>query len=149
MPRGDPCWTQPEYINFALWVDGSSFTVGEVDSIPIVQFQRKSIMLQDPEPSQPSLLYTDMTSEPTTDGEPEPAMMKVPELRTAHLGLLNHHVVLSHQLSVSTWVSTSIGAVSVSHPHGFIGQDTTMASPSLCCGPPSWLYSGSLLGYSS
>lgn len=37
MPRGDPCWTQPEYTNFALWVDGSSFTVEEVDSIPIVQ----------------------------------------------------------------------------------------------------------------
>lgn len=36
----------------------------------------------DPEPSQPSPLSTEMVPEPTADGEPVPAVMKVPAERT-------------------------------------------------------------------
>lgn len=31
MPQGDPCWTLKDYISFSLWVNGSTFTMDEVD----------------------------------------------------------------------------------------------------------------------
>lgn len=34
LPKGDTSWTLEEYISFALWVDGSSVTVGETVKIP-------------------------------------------------------------------------------------------------------------------
>lgn len=49
--KRDSCWTLVEYINFALWVDGSSFAVGkfEEDSVPSVQLHLTSISTPDPE----------------------------------------------------------------------------------------------------
>uniref|UniRef100_A0A673G4K5 Beta-1,4-N-acetylgalactosaminyltransferase n=1 Tax=Sinocyclocheilus rhinocerous TaxID=307959 RepID=A0A673G4K5_9TELE len=34
MPRADPCWSLRKYINFALWIAGSVFTVDEAESSP-------------------------------------------------------------------------------------------------------------------
>ncbi|KAL0162811.1 hypothetical protein M9458_042207, partial [Cirrhinus mrigala] len=31
MPRGDCCWTLEAYINFAVWTNGSVFTVGKAE----------------------------------------------------------------------------------------------------------------------
>lgn len=49
MLKRDFCWTLVEYINFALWVDGSSFAVGKVeeDSVPSVQPHLTSISTPD------------------------------------------------------------------------------------------------------
>ncbi|ROK35610.1 hypothetical protein DPX16_17353 [Anabarilius grahami] len=39
MSKGNTCWTLEECINFTLWVDGSSFFMGEAeeDTISVVQ----------------------------------------------------------------------------------------------------------------
>lgn len=46
MPSGNFCCSLAEYINFALWVDGSLFEVGEIeeeDKSKIVQLHPTSI----------------------------------------------------------------------------------------------------------
>ncbi|ROJ29139.1 hypothetical protein DPX16_13583 [Anabarilius grahami] len=57
MPKGETCWSLEDYINFALWMDGSSFTIGKAGekNIAIVQPYPTSIVTSlNPEPSQPS-----------------------------------------------------------------------------------------------
>ncbi|KAL0160503.1 hypothetical protein M9458_044228, partial [Cirrhinus mrigala] len=63
MPRGDPCWTLQSYINFALWTNGSTFTVGEAEEDRnLVQPHLADVLQHDAEPSQP----------PPRLAEPEP-----------------------------------------------------------------------------
>lgn len=52
MPRENYCWTLRDYINFALWIDESSFMVGDVeeDSTVSVQPHVTSVTAPDPEP---------------------------------------------------------------------------------------------------
>lgn len=57
-------WTLVEYINFALWVEGYSFTVGEVDEDPTTSVQPHLPSITTPEP--------DPATTPTADREPEP-----------------------------------------------------------------------------
>lgn len=70
MPKGDSCWTLGEYINFALWVNGSSFTVDKVeaDFVPSVQSHYTSLTTPAPEPK------------PTVDKEPEPTAERETQL---------------------------------------------------------------------
>ncbi|KAL0172570.1 hypothetical protein M9458_032881, partial [Cirrhinus mrigala] len=73
MPHGDSCWTLQNYINFALWMNGSTFTVGEAEEDSnLVQPHLADVSQHDPEPSQPPPQLTEPVSEPTADGEPEP-----------------------------------------------------------------------------
>ncbi|KAL0176876.1 hypothetical protein M9458_029206, partial [Cirrhinus mrigala] len=73
MPHGDPCWTLQSYINFALWTNGSTFTLGEVeDDTTLVQPHLADVSQHDPEPSQPPPRLAEPEPEPTADGEPEP-----------------------------------------------------------------------------
>lgn len=44
-------WTLVEYINFALWVEGSSFTGGEAHEDPTVQPHLPSITTPEPDPA--------------------------------------------------------------------------------------------------
>jgi len=70
MPKGDTCWSLEEYINFALWEDGSSFIIGnaEEENITIVQpHLTPFVTSQNPEPSQPLPPCTDIKPEPTAD----------------------------------------------------------------------------------
>lgn len=39
MPWGDPCWTLKSYIDFALWMKGSAFTVGKADVEDFISIQ--------------------------------------------------------------------------------------------------------------
>lgn len=34
MSQGDSCWSLVDYLNVALWIDGSSFTVGSSFLLP-------------------------------------------------------------------------------------------------------------------
>ncbi len=34
MPLGDPSWCLAQYLNFALWIAGSSYLVGERENLP-------------------------------------------------------------------------------------------------------------------
>lgn len=63
MPKVDYCWTLAQYINFALWIEGASFTVDDVEeySVPSIQPHVTSVTIPDPEPT------------PTTDKEPAKA----------------------------------------------------------------------------
>ncbi|KAL0162265.1 hypothetical protein M9458_041661, partial [Cirrhinus mrigala] len=73
MPRGDPCWTLLSYINFALWMNGSTFTVGKAEEdSKLVQPHLADVSQHDPETSQPPPRLAEPEPEPTTDGEPEP-----------------------------------------------------------------------------
>lgn len=36
---GDPCWTLKSYIDFALWMKGSAFTVGKADVEDFISIQ--------------------------------------------------------------------------------------------------------------
>lgn len=62
MPRGSSCWSFAEYVNFALWVDGFSFEVGEAeeeDNSTSVQPDPTSTATSPiPVPSQPSHTHT-------------------------------------------------------------------------------------------
>ncbi|KAL0179873.1 hypothetical protein M9458_025315, partial [Cirrhinus mrigala] len=72
LPRGDPHWTLKDYINFTLWVDGSTFTVDEadVDCNISIQPHLADISQPYPEPSPPSPHIVAHQPEPTADGEP-------------------------------------------------------------------------------
>lgn len=50
MPLGNSCWTLAEYINFALWVSRSSFTLGEVEEDPAASVQYHSLSVTTSEP---------------------------------------------------------------------------------------------------
>ncbi|KAL0151939.1 hypothetical protein M9458_052746, partial [Cirrhinus mrigala] len=72
MPRGDPCWTLLSYINFALWTNGSTFTVGEAEEDrKLIQPHLADVSHHDPEPSQPLPQLAEPEPEPTADGKPE------------------------------------------------------------------------------
>ncbi|KAL0173504.1 hypothetical protein M9458_029472, partial [Cirrhinus mrigala] len=74
MSRGNSCWT---YINFALWVEGSFYTMGEVeeDSATSVQPHLSSITTPEPDPGPPQTRETHLM--PAT--EPEPAASSIVE----------------------------------------------------------------------
>ncbi|KAI2666664.1 Chromatin-remodeling ATPase INO80 [Labeo rohita] len=73
MPHGDPCWTLQNYINLALWMSGSTFTLGEAEEdSDLVQPHLTDVSQQDPEPSPPPPRLVEPEPEPTADGEPEP-----------------------------------------------------------------------------
>ncbi|KAL0165109.1 hypothetical protein M9458_040862, partial [Cirrhinus mrigala] len=73
MPRGDPCWTLQSYINFALWTNGSMFTLDEAEEdTKLVQPHFADVSQHDPEPSQPPPRLAEPEPEPTADGESEP-----------------------------------------------------------------------------
>ncbi len=80
MPRGDPCWSLLSYINFALWTNGSTFTVGEVeDDSSLVQPHRTDVAQPDPEHRPPTSLTKETTMpEPPADGELLPATTTEP-----------------------------------------------------------------------
>ncbi len=50
MRRADPCWSLKSYINFALWIAGSSFIVGETESSA-----RSSHVAATPQSGQPAV----------------------------------------------------------------------------------------------
>ncbi|KAL0181346.1 hypothetical protein M9458_023752, partial [Cirrhinus mrigala] len=58
MPRADPCWSLKSYINFALWIAGSAFTVDEAKSslgsshVSVTSPESSHIMAPSPKPSQ-------------------------------------------------------------------------------------------------
>ncbi|KAL0158651.1 hypothetical protein M9458_046727, partial [Cirrhinus mrigala] len=71
-PYGDPCWTLQSCINFALWKNGSMFTLGEAEEDSnLVQPYLADVSQHDPEPSQPPPRLAEPEPEPTTDGESE------------------------------------------------------------------------------
>ncbi|KAL0182310.1 hypothetical protein M9458_021685, partial [Cirrhinus mrigala] len=72
---GDPHWTLEDYINFALWVDGSTLTAGEVDLDHNISIRPHlaDVSQPGPEPSPPSPRCVDPKPEPTAVGEPMPA----------------------------------------------------------------------------
>lgn len=72
MPRGNSCWTLVEYINFALWVSGSSFTLGEVKEDPAASVQYHSLFVTTPEPDPVTTPTADTESEPTAERETQP-----------------------------------------------------------------------------
>ncbi|KAL0187276.1 hypothetical protein M9458_018946, partial [Cirrhinus mrigala] len=73
MPHGDPCWTLQSYINFALWTNGSTFTLGEAEEdSALVQPHLADVSQHDPEPSPPPPRLAEPEPEPIADGEPEP-----------------------------------------------------------------------------
>lgn len=72
MPRGNTCWTLAEYINFALWVSGSSFTLGKVEEDPAASVQYHSLSITTPEPEPATTPTVDTESEPTTERETQP-----------------------------------------------------------------------------
>lgn len=79
MPCGERCWTLESYINFALWMNTSTFTVGETeDDSSLVQPHRTDIALPDTEPSPPSFRCAEHKPEPTADGEPIPTTINKP-----------------------------------------------------------------------
>lgn len=53
MPLENYCWILRDYINFTLWIDESSFMVGDVekDSTVSVQPHVTSVTTPDPEPT--------------------------------------------------------------------------------------------------
>ncbi|KAI2647746.1 hypothetical protein H4Q32_023971 [Labeo rohita] len=73
MPHRDPCWTLQNYINLALWMSGSTFTLGEAEEDrDLVQPHLADVSQQDPEPSPPPPRLAEPEPEPIVDGEPEP-----------------------------------------------------------------------------
>ncbi|KAL0185258.1 hypothetical protein M9458_020955, partial [Cirrhinus mrigala] len=73
MPRGDPGWNLQSYINFELWINGSTFTFSEAEEdSELVQPHLADVSQQDPEPSQTTPQLTEPEPEPTADREPEP-----------------------------------------------------------------------------
>ncbi|ROL45638.1 hypothetical protein DPX16_17754 [Anabarilius grahami] len=70
MPQGDSCWMLAKYISFALWVDGSSFAVGEAEEDPATSVRSSSPSISAPE-TDPTLMPTTDT-EPTADRETQP-----------------------------------------------------------------------------
>lgn len=78
-----------EYINFALWVDGSSFAVGKVeeDSVPSVQPHLTSISTPDLEAMATAEKKPDWETQlmPTTDIMQEP----MPATEPAFLALIS------------------------------------------------------------
>ncbi|XP_050958718.1 uncharacterized protein LOC127160104 [Labeo rohita] len=85
MPRGNSCWTLTEYINFALWVEGS-FTVGEVeeDSATSVQPHLPSITTPKPDPAPTPTV--EMEPEPTANRETQPMPATEPEPAASSIG---------------------------------------------------------------
>lgn len=75
MPLGDPCQSLSSYINFALWTNGSAFTVGEVeDSSSLVQPHPSDVVQPNPEHSPSTPLTTGTTTaDLPADGELPPA----------------------------------------------------------------------------
>ncbi|KAL0199789.1 hypothetical protein M9458_002976, partial [Cirrhinus mrigala] len=71
---GDWHWTLKDYIDFMLWVNGSTLTVDEadVDRNISVQPHLVDISQPDPEPRLPSPRSAKHEPKPTVDGEPEP-----------------------------------------------------------------------------
>ncbi|ROL50854.1 hypothetical protein DPX16_15098 [Anabarilius grahami] len=69
IPRGNSYWMLAEYINFALWVEGSSVTVGEVEEDPTtsVQPHLPSITTPEPEPDPVPTPTAEMEPKPTAD----------------------------------------------------------------------------------
>ncbi|KAL1256547.1 hypothetical protein QQF64_012092 [Cirrhinus molitorella] len=82
MPYGDPCLTLQSYINFALWTDGSPFTVGEVDDDhSLIQPHQTDVVQTDPEDIPPTPVNMETTMpEPPTDGELPPAASMEPAM---------------------------------------------------------------------
>ncbi|KAL0177683.1 hypothetical protein M9458_026577, partial [Cirrhinus mrigala] len=78
MPRADLCWSLKSYINFALWIAGSAFTVDEAESSPgsshvsVTSPESSPILAASPKPSQLPP-HGAVLPEPTANGEPEPA----------------------------------------------------------------------------
>ncbi|KAI2660973.1 hypothetical protein H4Q32_027566 [Labeo rohita] len=74
LPCGDPCWTLQSYVNFALWTNGSSFTVGEADEDSnLVQPHLANVLQHDPEPNQPPPRLAEPEPEPEPkETEPSP-----------------------------------------------------------------------------
>ncbi|KAL0150393.1 hypothetical protein M9458_054210, partial [Cirrhinus mrigala] len=134
MPREDPLWTLKDYINFTLWVGGSTLTVDEADAVGDINIQPH---LADPEPSQPSPQFAEHEPEPTVDGEPEPSVTDEPltsgvsELRTIKYG--TPHLTLSPP-SVR-WARR--GSASLHRRHGWRIPHLRLQphSPGLCLGP--------------
>ncbi|KAI2647960.1 Myosin-1 [Labeo rohita] len=97
-----PLWTLKDYVNFTLWVEGSTLTADEVDVVGDINVQPHlaDVSQHDPEPSQPSPRFAEHEPEPTVDGEPEPSVTDEPspsgatELRIAQEPepILSHHV---------------------------------------------------------
>ncbi|KAL1254475.1 hypothetical protein QQF64_016704 [Cirrhinus molitorella] len=75
MLRGDPCRTLQSYINFALWIHGSLFTMAEVDDErSLVQPHQTDVAQTDPEHSPLTSVIMETTMpEPPADGELPPA----------------------------------------------------------------------------
>ncbi|KAL0189545.1 hypothetical protein M9458_016644, partial [Cirrhinus mrigala] len=71
MLRGDRCWTLEAYINFALWTNGSAFTVGKAEEdSSLVQPCHTDTAQLDPEHSPPTFVTIRTTMpEPPADGE--------------------------------------------------------------------------------
>ncbi len=85
MPWGDPCWTLKSYINFALWMKGSPFTVDEADieDFISIQPQHADFLQRGPQPSLPSSPRNrDRKPEPTADTESELVTFKEPDKET-------------------------------------------------------------------
>ncbi|KAL0176455.1 hypothetical protein M9458_028785, partial [Cirrhinus mrigala] len=80
LPRGDVHWTLNDYINFTLWVNGSTLTADEadVDYNINVQPHLADVLQPEPEPSQPSPRFAEHEPKPSADGEPEPNMTDEP-----------------------------------------------------------------------
>ncbi|KAL0176613.1 hypothetical protein M9458_028943, partial [Cirrhinus mrigala] len=80
MPREDPLWTLKDYINFALWVEGSTLTADEEDAVGDINVQPHlaDVSQHDPEPSQPSPRFAEHEPEPKMDREPEPSLTDEP-----------------------------------------------------------------------
>lgn len=69
MPRENSCWTLVEYINCALWVKGSSFTVCEVDEDPTASVQPHLPSITTPEPDPAPTPTVEVEQEPTAGQE--------------------------------------------------------------------------------
>ncbi|KAL0192210.1 hypothetical protein M9458_010506, partial [Cirrhinus mrigala] len=68
MPRGDPCWTLQSYINFALWTNRSTFTLGKAkEDTKLIHPHLTDVSQHDPEPSQPPPRLAEPEPEPTVD----------------------------------------------------------------------------------
>ncbi|KAL0180485.1 hypothetical protein M9458_022891, partial [Cirrhinus mrigala] len=73
MPCGNPSWTLLSYISFALWTNGSTFTVSEAEEdSALIQPHLADVLQHDPEPSPPPPRLVEPEPEPTMDREPEP-----------------------------------------------------------------------------
>ncbi len=95
MPRADPSWSLKKYINFALWIAGSNFIVGEMESGPqsshvaaapqsvppaIPQLSSASPTGDDSEPVTPAALWPPPSSSPLVPSSSSSSLL-VPERR--------------------------------------------------------------------